>query len=114
MARPFRRTAAVSAALALAGCGAAHPRTASPSAPPTDFTLTTTPAGASVETSYGYHCTTPCRLPLGQAAYAATVTMLGYKPVQVPVVAGRDPGPLSVTLQPQDPGGAAPTPAGAR
>ncbi|WP_375398564.1 hypothetical protein [uncultured Sphingomonas sp.] len=80
----------------------------------TDFTVRTTPAGATVETTRGYRCTSPCRVPLGPYAFAATVSLLGYKPVQIPVAAGENPGSIDINLLPQDPGAAAPVPVGGK
>ena len=92
----------------LAGCATG------PRRPATAFIVQTTPAGASLETTRGFRCTTPCQAPLGPYGFVATVTLLGYKPVQIPVAAGQNPGTITVKLMPQDPGAGAPNPVGAR
>lgn len=92
------------AALAISGCATA------PKGRAVAFTVQTKPAGALVETTQGFRCTTPCQVPLGSSGFVATVTLLGYKPVQVPVATGYDPGPVTIEMQPQDPGAGAPNP----
>ena len=107
--KPARWTAVVLACL-LSAC-ASTPRARTTAAVPA-FTIRTTPPGASVETTQGYRCTTPCQVALGPQAFAVTVSALGYKPVQIPVAAGQDPGTVTITMVPQDPGAAAPVPVG--
>ena len=104
----MRRVAAATTICLLAACASVPDRRAAA------FTIRTTPAGASVETTRGFRCTTPCDVPLGPLAFVTTVTMLGYKPVQIPVAAGQDPGTVDIKLVPQDPGAGAPNPVGGK
>ncbi len=109
-----RLTAVALAACSLSACASVPESRSAPASGNAAFTIRTTPAGASVETSQGYRCTTPCDVPLGARAFVATVTLLGYKPVQLPVTAAQNPGPIDVKLLPQDPGAGAPNPIGGK
>ncbi len=111
MTKPFASTLAVLISCIVAGCATAPKGPARDGyAAATPFAIRTAPAGAAVETSQGFRCNTPCQIPLSSTSFVATVTMLGYKPVQVPVTAGQSPGTLDIRLVPQDPGAGAPNP----
>lgn len=110
----LRLIAVAVAACSLSACASVPESRSTPTSRNAIFTIRTTPAGASVETTQGYRCTTPCDVPLGARAFVATVTLLGYKPVQLPMAAAQDPGPIDVKLLPQDPGAGAPNPIGGK